>query len=142
MLSIKLIGLLNLREFAHLQFRNGETVLINSINDFTSLSVTVRFDHSESSFRFGFKLLSSEKITVFNEFKLSRVDVNDRSNEQYVGGDTWASHSFHEHSSIFEIIHFASSISWIISEKVLSNEFSLSIKPFCFENESLFLDNT
>jgi hypothetical protein len=104
MLSIKLIGLLNLREFAHLQFRNGETVLINSINNFTSLSVTVRFDHSESSFRFGFKLLSSEKITVFNEFKLSRVDVNDRSNEQYVGGDTWASHSFHEHSSIFKII--------------------------------------
>ena len=104
MFSIKLISLLNLREFAHLQLRNGETVLINSINDFTSLSVTVRFDHCESSFRFGFKLLSSEKITVFNEFKLSRVDVNDRTNEQYVGRDTWAGHSFHEHSSIFKII--------------------------------------
>jgi hypothetical protein len=48
-LVIELVGLLWVGELAHLQLRNGETVLIDSIDDLTSLSVTVWLDHGESS---------------------------------------------------------------------------------------------
>jgi hypothetical protein len=48
-LVIELVGLLWVGELAHLQLRNGETVLVDSIDDLTSLSVTVWLDHGESS---------------------------------------------------------------------------------------------
>jgi hypothetical protein len=37
--------------------------------------------------------------------------------------------------------HFTCSVFWIVGQEILSDQFSLSVKPFSFEDESLFLDN-
>ena len=101
MLSVEFISLLHLSKFAHLQFRNLKTVSINCIDDFSSLSVTVRFNHCKSFFRFCFKLLSGKHISILNKLKLSRMNINDWPNIQLVTWNTWAGHSLHEHSSVF-----------------------------------------
>lgn len=48
-LGVELICELWPREFAHLQLRNGETVLVDGIKDFSGLGVTVRFDHGKGT---------------------------------------------------------------------------------------------
>ena len=49
MLVIKLIGLLWVGELAHLQLRNGETVLVDCIDDLSSLGVTVWLHHGKGT---------------------------------------------------------------------------------------------
>ena len=72
MLIVKLVSLLRLAKSAHLQLGNGETVLINSINNFACLCVTVRLDHSESSGGSALKLVLCEEISVVDQLKLPR----------------------------------------------------------------------
>jgi hypothetical protein len=80
MLIVELVCELWLSEFAHFQLRNGITVLVDSINNFTSLSVTVWLDHSESSSSHSFKLIFRENISIINNLELSGMDSNNRSN--------------------------------------------------------------
>jgi len=47
-LVVELICLLWAREFTHLQLSNRETVLVDSINNFSCLGVTVWLNHSKS----------------------------------------------------------------------------------------------
>lgn len=82
MLLVELVGLLRFREFAHFQFWNGETVLVDCINDFTSLSVTVRLDHAECPSSNRFKFVLCENISIINDLELSRVNSDDRSKEK------------------------------------------------------------
>ena len=79
MLSIKLISLLNLREFAHLQFRNGETVLIDGIDNLSSLSVTVWLHHGEGPPGSRLKLVLREYISIVYQLELSGEDSDDRA---------------------------------------------------------------
>lgn len=72
MLLVEIIGLLGFVESTHLQLRNGETVLVDSINNFAGLSVTVWFDHGESSSCLRLKLVLGEEISIINEPELSR----------------------------------------------------------------------
>jgi len=82
---VELIGLRWLSEFAHFKFRQAETAHINSIDDFTSLSVTVRLDHCKSSSGLFLKGLLSKYICIINQLKLSRVDVDIGTNEEFSG---------------------------------------------------------
>lgn len=67
MLFVELVRLLRLGEPTHLQLRNGETVLVNSIDNFAGLSVTVWLDHSEGSSRSGLKFIFGEDISIVYE---------------------------------------------------------------------------
>lgn len=103
MLLIKLISKLWPREFTHLKFRNGETVLINGVDNFSSLSVTVRLDHGKRSFSFALKFVSSEDVSILCELQLSGVYVDNAADIEVFIVDA-ASHPLHKHSSIFKII--------------------------------------
>ena len=81
MLRVELISLGRLCEFTHFKFRNTETARGNCIQDLTSLSVTVRFDHSEGPPGLFLERLLRENISVIDQLQLSRVDVDQGSNE-------------------------------------------------------------
>ena len=83
MLLVELVSLRWLGEFAHFKFRQAETAHINSIDDFTSLSVTVRFDHCESSAGLFLEGLLSEYVGIINQLKLSRVDIDIGTDEKF-----------------------------------------------------------
>ena len=104
MLIVELVGLLRIGELAHFQFGNGETVLINCIDDLSSLGITVWLHHGESPGGSGLKLVLGEKITIVHKSKLSRPNSDDRSEEELSSGDALGSHSFHERSSLLDVI--------------------------------------
>lgn len=103
MLMVEVISELWSRELAHLQFRNGETVLINGVDDLAGLSVTVGLDHGKGPLSLVFKIVLGEDVSVFYELKLSRMHVDDTSNIEILKVDT-ACHSLHEHSSVFDVV--------------------------------------
>ena len=76
MLLIELFCKLWSIEFAHFKFGDGETAAVDVIDDLTRFGVTVRFDHGEGLLGLRFELSSSEKITIFNKFKLSCIYID------------------------------------------------------------------
>lgn len=74
-LVVEIICLAGLCELGHLKLLNGETVSINCINNFTSLSVTVWLDHCKGPLGSGFELSTGEEVSVFYQFELSGIDV-------------------------------------------------------------------
>ena len=104
MLSVEFVGMGWSSELAHLQSRNGETVFVYGINDLSGLGVTVWFDHSEGSLGGSLESLLGEEISIIDKLELTGVDGDNRSKEKFFCGNSWASHSLHEHSSVFEVI--------------------------------------
>ena len=104
MLSVEFVSMTWGCELAHLQSRNGETVFVDCINDLTSLGVTVWFDHSEGSLRSTLESLLGEEISIIDQLELTRVYGDNRAEEEFFLGNSWASHSLHKHSSVFEVI--------------------------------------
>ena len=66
MFLVEFIGQLSTIELAHLQVGDCETALINSIDNFAGLSVTVRFDQSEGSTSSLLESLTSMNIGVIH----------------------------------------------------------------------------
>lgn len=71
MLLVELIGELRSCEFAHLQLGDGETVLVNGVNDLPSLGVTVRLDHGKGSLSLALEIVLGEDVAILDELKLS-----------------------------------------------------------------------
>lgn len=103
-LLVELVGLLGLAEPTHLQLGNGETVLVNGINNFSGLSVTVWFDHGKCSSGSGFKLVLSEDVSIVCELELTREHSNDGAEVELLDRDALNGHSLHEHSSLFDVV--------------------------------------
>ena len=106
MLVIELIGLLWACELAHFQLRNGETVLVDCINNLTSLSVTVWFHHGKGPWGSWLELVLGEDISVVDKSQLSRSHSDDRSKEKFSCSDILGGHSFHEGSFLLDIVLF------------------------------------
>ena len=104
MLSVEFVSMTWGCELAHLQSRNGETVFVYGINDLSGLGVTVWLDHTEGPLGGTLEFLLGEEISIIDQLELTRVYGDNRAKEKFLLGNSWASHSLHEHSSVFEII--------------------------------------
>ena len=58
-------------ELAHLEVRDCETASVDGVDNFSGLSVTVRFDEGKSSSSSLFESLSSMNIGIVHQLKLS-----------------------------------------------------------------------
>ena len=89
---------------AHFHLWNDETVLVDRVYNFTSVHVSIRFDHSELCFFASCKLLASEGITIVSNLELSCIDCDDRSDVKLCLTNAWLSDSFEELARVFQII--------------------------------------
>jgi hypothetical protein len=103
MLTIELAGTLR-GEAGHLKFADHETALIYMVNDLAGGCVGVGLNHSKGSLSFAFKLLSGEEIAILNEFQLSGIDSDHRSNEKFIYTNSWASHALKENFLELKIV--------------------------------------
>ena len=78
-LLVEDVSLLWLAKPAHLQLRNGETVLIDGIDNLSSLSVTVWLHHGEGPPGSRLKLVLREYISIVYQLELSGEDSDDRA---------------------------------------------------------------
>jgi len=127
-------------EFGHLQFVNLKAFALDGIEDFAHVLVGAWFDHAEGSRAASFLSASSSKITISYNIKHSAKDGNLSSNIQIRKLNSGNFNSLKEYLLNLLIVHFNRVIAWVIKESVVSNDVSLWIIPFAFEDVSLFLD--
>ena len=89
---------------AHFHLWNDETVLVDWINDFASMHVSIRFDHSELCLFASCKLLASEGIAIVSNLELSCIDCDDWSNIKLSLANHWLCNSLEELARVFQII--------------------------------------
>ena len=103
-LSIELVGLLRTRELAHLELRNSETALLDGIDDLAGLRVTVRLDHGEGAASGRLELLLREDVSVVDQLQLSRVDADERAEEELSLADAFDNGPPHKNPPIFQVV--------------------------------------
>ena len=81
-LIVKFVGELGSVELAHLEVRDCETASVNGIDNFSGLSVTVRFDEGKSSSSSLLKSLTSMNIGIVDQLKLSRINADSGANKE------------------------------------------------------------
>ena len=99
MLLVKLFSLL-LSKLGHFYVTNCESILFDNIDDFSSIHITVGFNHCE-----GFSLLClefgfGELISILNDFKLTGVNVENGTDKNIFELDSGILCSFEEHLAI------------------------------------------
>jgi len=98
-LLIKFFSLL-LSKFGHFDVTDCESILFDNIDDFSSIHITVRFNHCEGfsflclEFRFG------ELISILNNFKLTGVNIENGTDKNIFELDSWILCSFEEHFAV------------------------------------------
>ena len=103
-LSIELVGLLRLRELANLELRNSETALLNGVDDLTSLRVTVGLDHGEGAASGSLELLLGIDISVVDQPQLSRVDADERADEELSLANALDDGPPHKNPPVFQVV--------------------------------------
>jgi len=140
MLTVKSVCSLSIKAW-HFKLADNKTVLVNWVNDLSCVSVDVGLDHSKGRLLFLSELLARENITVVNNFKLTRVNSHDWSYKEFFHVHVRVGHPLQKHPAVFQIVHIDSSVSRVVCEKVLSNEWSLCVKPLSLEDIAFLLYN-
>ena len=151
-LLVELVGQLGLVELGHLKVRDSETALIDGIDDFARLSVTVGFDEGKGSAGSLLEGLSGVDISIVNQLQLSRVDTDSGAKEELSDGDTFNLSSLHENPLVLDVVlrvvstdrvtyHLNRAVLRVEGEQVVPQQLSLLIEPLGLEDVPVFLHN-
>lgn len=73
------------------------------IDNLASVHVGIRLNHGKSGFFSLCETAASEYVAILHQFKLSRVDHDDRTQVQIVDRNVGASHTFQKHFPCFQV---------------------------------------
>lgn len=125
-------------EFSHAQLRDHKSVLVDGVEDLSSVHVDVGLNQGEGALLVCSKVGASKHISVINKLELSGEDSDHAAEEKFIHADVSARHSLEEHLAGLEVEHLNSLVLRVESEEVLADEASLLIEPLSLKNESLF----
>ena len=127
-------------EFGHFKFVNREAFGLDGVDDFANVLIWAWFNHSKGSWAAFILFASGGEITIGYDMKHSAEDCNLSSNKQIIKFHFWHFNPLKENLLYFLIIHFDGVVHRKIEQTVVSDDVSLWIIPFSFEDVSLFLD--
>ena len=125
-------------ELAHAELGDDKAVLVDSVNDLSSVHVDVGLNQGEGAFFICGEVSSREHISVVNELELSGKDGYDASDEELVHAHVSARHPLQEHLPSLQVKHLNRLILRVESKEVLADEAGLFIVPLSLKHESLF----
>lgn len=87
----------------HFHFSNLKSSFVNAINNLSSVSIYIGFNHCKCSLLSLSKMLSCENISIVHQFKLARVNCNGGTDVEFWVLELSGMRSLQEHSFVFQV---------------------------------------
>ena len=103
-LTLQVLLMLNpYEQFLCFHFSNLKSSSVNAINNLSSVSIYIGFNHSKSSLLSLSEVLSSENISIVHQFKLARVNCNGGTDVEFRVLELSSVRALQEHSFVSQV---------------------------------------
>lgn len=121
MLCIELLSIL-LCKFSHFDIANSKPILLNHIDNFANIKISIRFYHCKCFSLLIFKFVFRELISKIYNFQLSRKHINSGSNKNIFQLHRCILTPFKKHFSSLYVKHFNCIVFQIVNEVIVTNK--------------------